>query len=52
MFISNDASIGDMHLQAGSPAIDHGITTTIMADFDGVLRPQGTAFDLGAFEYK
>ncbi len=43
----------DFHLQAGSPAIDAGITlTNVTNDFDGVSRPQGPRFDIGAFEFK
>jgi len=42
----------DFHLQAKSPAIDAGVTISGLAtDFDGVTRPQGSAFDIGAYEY-
>ena len=41
----------DFHLQSSSPAIDAGVNTAISADFDGMPRPQGKAFDLGSFEY-
>jgi len=37
-------------LQSGSPAIDAGIATTATADILGVTRPQGTSFDIGAYE--
>jgi hypothetical protein len=40
----------DFHPQPASPAIDAGINTGISTDFDGVPRPQGAAFDIGAFE--
>ncbi len=40
----------DFHLGAASPALNAGIPTTATRDFDGVARPQGAAFDLGAFE--
>ena len=46
-----NTTIGDLHLTAGSPAIDVGRTNPIGADFDGLARPRGTAFDLGAFEF-
>jgi hypothetical protein len=48
-FVNPD--VFDFHLRAGSPAIDAGMNTGIAADFDGNARPQGAAFDLGAFEY-
>jgi hypothetical protein len=40
----------DFHLGPASPALNTGIPTAATRDFDGVTRPQGTAFDLGAFE--
>ncbi|MBZ5523669.1 MAG: IPT/TIG domain-containing protein [Acidobacteriia bacterium] len=40
----------DFHPQPGSPAIDAGVNTGIPTDFDGIPRPQGGAFDIGAFE--
>ncbi len=42
---------GDLHLQAGSPAVDHG--SALLAptdDLDGIPRPQGAAVDIGAYE--
>ncbi len=41
----------DYHLQAGSPAINAGTTGTYAYDFDGVARPQGSAWDMGVYEY-
>jgi hypothetical protein len=42
----------DFHLLPGSAAIDKGIPLSdVSHDKDGVKRPQGTAFDLGAYEY-
>ncbi len=41
----------DFHLKSGSPAIDMGITTAAITDYDGNARPQGTAFDIGAYEF-
>lgn len=38
-------------LLAGSPAIDAGVTNTITTDQRGIARPQGSAFDSGAYEY-
>ncbi|MBI3899706.1 MAG: hypothetical protein HY308_15630 [Gammaproteobacteria bacterium] len=43
---------GNVRLLVGSPAIDRGIATPLTSDFDGIFRPQGAAFDLGAFEYR
>ncbi len=40
----------DFHLKAGSPAIDAGVPTNATRDFDGIQRPYGSAFDIGAFE--
>jgi hypothetical protein len=40
-------------LQAGSPAIDAGANTSpaVTVDLKGVARPQGKAYDIGAYEY-
>lgn len=37
-------------LLTGSPAIDNGITNALSTDQRGIARPQGSAFDTGAFE--
>lgn len=41
----------DYHLLAGSPRIDAGTTVIATVDPDGVAIPQGTAPDIGAFEW-
>jgi parallel beta-helix repeat protein len=42
----------NFHLLPGSAAIDKGIPLSdVSHDKDGIKRPQGTAFDLGAFEF-
>jgi parallel beta-helix repeat protein len=47
-----NAAAGDFRLQAGSPAINAGVTIReVTTDFDKRPRPQGTNFDLGAYEY-
>ena len=47
-----DPEGNDFHLQAGSPAIDAGVAIPeVRTDFDGVPRPQGKAYDRGAYEY-
>jgi len=44
---------GDFHLTTGSIAIDTADPAAIeMFDFDGTMRPQGSARDIGAFEFK
>jgi len=45
---------GDFHLGPGSPAIDKGVSLSVTGfatDFDGIFRPQGTAWDIGAYEF-
>ena len=43
---------GDMHLTSTSPAIDNGGgDDTPSVDYDGVVRPNGSAPDMGALEY-
>lgn len=43
----------DYHVQAGSPALDQGITLApeVVDDFEGTPRPQGAWYDIGAYEY-
>lgn len=42
----------DFHLQASSPAPEAGVTLTeVITDFDGVPRPQGVSYDIGAYEF-
>jgi hypothetical protein len=44
------AAGADFHLLPASAAIDHGAMTAAATDRDGNLRPQGPAFDIGAYE--
>ncbi|HLN02906.1 MAG TPA: right-handed parallel beta-helix repeat-containing protein [Bryobacteraceae bacterium] len=45
-------SAGNYHLLAGSPAIDAGQTlAAVTTDMDGEKRPQGTASDIGCYEF-
>jgi hypothetical protein len=47
-----DPSANNFHLQPNSPAIDAGITIPeVTTDFDGITRPQGNAYDIGAYEF-
>ena len=46
-----DAAAYDFHLLPASPAIDAGVTLTeVPHDFEGVSRPQGAGYDIGAYE--
>lgn len=45
-------STGNLQLQAASPAIDHGVNISgLNYDVNGIIRPQGTGTDIGAYEY-
>ncbi len=47
-----DAASFDLHLIAGAAAIDQGSDDLAPPiDRDGVVRPQGSAVDIGAYEY-
>ncbi len=42
----------DFHLKSSSPAVDAGVTISgLKTDIDGIARPQGSAFDIGASEF-
>lgn len=42
---------GDYHSQPASPAVDKGTATQAPgADLEGIARPQGVTFDIGAYE--
>jgi PGF-pre-PGF domain-containing protein len=45
------ASGNDFTLQSTSPAIDAGVDVGLTQDFAGVSIPQGSAPDIGAYEY-
>jgi len=43
---------GDVHLQAGSPCKDTGTSVGAPSvDLDGISRPQGSGYDMGAYEF-
>ena len=47
-----DAASNDFHLLPDSPCIDSGIALPVVTtDMDSIARPQGTANDIGAYEY-
>ena len=47
-----DVTKYNFRLVSGSPAIDKGaVISAVNNDFDGRARPQGTAHDIGAFEF-
>jgi parallel beta-helix repeat protein len=47
-----NASAHDFSLQAGSQAIDAGVAiSAVTTDIQGVARPKGTSYDIGAYEY-
>ncbi len=47
-----DAGSHDFRLRPGSPAVDKGIALAeVTRDRNGVVRPQGKAVDVGAFEW-
>ncbi len=48
LFVNPGAN--DFRLKEGSPAIDAGTTITYNEDIEGNSRPQGGAFDIGAYE--
>jgi hypothetical protein len=46
-----DSANNDYHLTSSSVAIDAGTNAGINDDKDGNTRPQGSGFDMGAYEY-
>jgi hypothetical protein len=47
-----DAGTHDYRLAVGSPAVDAGLRLdTVAIDADGTARPQGAAYDVGAYEW-
>jgi hypothetical protein len=51
LFVNASTAPYDFHLQSGSPGINAGVyISTVLTDFDGVTRPQGTSTDVGAYE--
>ena len=46
-----DVAATEYRLQPGSPAIDAGVDMGIGFDFEYRFRPQGGAYDVGAYEF-
>jgi hypothetical protein len=42
---------GDYHLSVGSPAADAGTNVGVTTDLDGIMRPLGEGYDIGAYEF-
>ena len=51
-------SSSNLHLQASSPCLNTGTSDTgtypdlPLIDFDGITRPQGSSYEMGAFEFQ
>jgi uncharacterized repeat protein (TIGR01451 family) len=45
-----DPHADDYHLNSASAAIDRGVDVGVYTDLDGTTRPQGTGYDIGAYE--
>jgi hypothetical protein len=43
-------ALDNYRLNAPGPAINTGVNANITVDLDGIARPQGTGYDIGAFE--
>ena len=53
VFDRNSPKGADFHLQSGSPAIDKASAEGApVNDYDGMKRPAGSDFDIGAFEFQ
>jgi len=47
-----DEGSNDFHLKAGAQSIDAGtVIAVVTVDYDGVSRPQGSSYDIGAYEF-
>jgi hypothetical protein len=46
-----DLILNNFRLKSTSPGIDAGSTVSVNRDLSGTIRPQGSAWDIGAYEY-
>ena len=52
LFVNHNS--GDFHLLASSQPINIGtslVSSVVLSDIDGITRPQGNGFDVGAYEF-
>jgi len=47
----NDPALGDFHIGPASAARDTGMMSGTPTDLDGLVRPMGFGYDLGAYEH-
>ncbi len=48
-----DPTNHNYHPKSGGPAVDHGTTiATVTNDLDAKKRPQGTAYEIGSYEFR
>ena len=50
-FVDPSSPARDFHLTATGSAINQGHDTPVSRDLEGISRPQGSAYDLGALEW-
>lgn len=46
-----NANLHDYRLMSNSPYVNTGVSAGITRDYNGLSRPQGSGYDIGAFEY-
>jgi hypothetical protein len=52
LFVNASTAPYDFHARSGGAGIDAGVNlSAVLSDFDGVIRPQGSSTDVGAYEF-